>query len=204
MSLAEVKEFHEAFGHPVAQEPILISPERFALRLTLIREELEETREAWEDADLVKYVDGLADLGVVTNGTILEFGGTTNGVDPIPNIWDDGRDVPHMSSEDKFYSWHRTMERVIQVAERCYENGNVYGVLDALERISYATAAHAYYNDVPLLEINEAVHKANMSKLGLDGKPVYRKSDNKILKGPNFRPPEEDIKRILREHGAEL
>lgn len=33
------------------------------------------------------------------------------------------------------------------------------------------------------------VHKSNMSKLGLDGKPVYRE-DGKALKGPNYKPPE--------------
>lgn len=31
------------------------------------------------------------------------------------------------------------------------------------------------------------VHRSNMSKLGEDGKPVYRE-DGKILKGPNFSP----------------
>lgn len=32
------------------------------------------------------------------------------------------------------------------------------------------------------------VHRSNMSKLGEDGKPILRK-DGKILKGPNFSPP---------------
>ena len=33
------------------------------------------------------------------------------------------------------------------------------------------------------------VHKSNMSKLGADGKPIYRK-DGKVLKGPNYQPPD--------------
>ena len=33
------------------------------------------------------------------------------------------------------------------------------------------------------------VHRANMSKLGEDGRPVLR-HDGKVLKGPNFRAPE--------------
>jgi predicted HAD superfamily Cof-like phosphohydrolase len=33
----------------------------------------------------------------------------------------------------------------------------------------------------------EEVHNSNMSKLGIDGKPIYRE-DGKILKGPNYRP----------------
>ena len=32
------------------------------------------------------------------------------------------------------------------------------------------------------------VHKSNMSKLGKDGKPVYRK-DGKVIKGENYKPP---------------
>ncbi len=32
------------------------------------------------------------------------------------------------------------------------------------------------------------VHKSNMSKLGLDGKPI-RRADGKILKGPDYQPP---------------
>lgn len=41
------------------------------------------------------------------------------------------------------------------------------------------------------LPINEAfrrVHESNLSKLGDDGKPVWRE-DGKILKGPNYKPP---------------
>lgn len=41
------------------------------------------------------------------------------------------------------------------------------------------------------LDIDEAIrriHVSNMSKLGRDGKPIYRE-DGKILKGPDYRPP---------------
>jgi predicted HAD superfamily Cof-like phosphohydrolase len=31
------------------------------------------------------------------------------------------------------------------------------------------------------------VHESNMSKLGVDGKPIYR-HDGKVLKGPNYKP----------------
>ena len=37
-------------------------------------------------------------------------------------------------------------------------------------------------------EALDRVHKSNMSKLGNDGKPIYRK-DGKVLKGPNYTPP---------------
>lgn len=44
----------------------------------------------------------------------------------------------------------------------------------------------------PLQKFSEAferVHKSNMSKLGEDGKPIYRE-DGKVLKGPNYAPPD--------------
>ena len=40
----------------------------------------------------------------------------------------------------------------------------------------------------------EEVHRSNMSKLGLDGKPIYRE-DGKIIKGPDYFPP--NLKQFL-------
>ena len=37
-------------------------------------------------------------------------------------------------------------------------------------------------------EAMHRVHASNMSKLGEDGKPIYRE-DGKVLKGPNYEPP---------------
>ena len=37
-------------------------------------------------------------------------------------------------------------------------------------------------------EALDRVHQSNMSKLGEDGKPIYRE-DGKVLKGPNYEPP---------------
>jgi predicted HAD superfamily Cof-like phosphohydrolase len=40
-----------------------------------------------------------------------------------------------------------------------------------------------------LVEAYRRVHISNMSKLGEDGKPIYR-DDGKVLKGPNYKPPD--------------
>lgn len=45
-----------------------------------------------------------------------------------------------------------------------------------------------------LFQAFSEIHKSNMSKLGLDGKPIYRE-DGKITKGPNFFPP--NLKQFL-------
>lgn len=43
-------------------------------------------------------------------------------------------------------------------------------------------------------EVFNEIQKSNMSKLGEDGKPIYRE-DGKVLKGPNYFTP--DISKIL-------
>ena len=37
-------------------------------------------------------------------------------------------------------------------------------------------------------EALDRIHESNMSKLDDDGKPIYR-DDGKVLKGPNYKPP---------------
>ena len=46
-------------------------------------------------------------------------------------------------------------------------------------------------------EVFNAIQDSNMSKLGEDGKPIYRK-DGKVLKGPNYFKP--NLKKIFTEH----
>ena len=57
--------------------------------------------------------------------------------------------------------------------------------LDDLVYVCYQYAANIGWL---LDEALDRVHKSNMSKLGEDGKPVYRE-DGKVLKGPNYEPP---------------
>lgn len=51
--------------------------------------------------------------------------------------------------------------------------------------VVYGTAATF---GIDIDRVFDEVHKSNMSKLGEDGKPVYRE-DGKVLKGPNYQPP---------------
>jgi predicted HAD superfamily Cof-like phosphohydrolase len=62
-------------------------------------------------------------------------------------------------------------------------------VADALTDILYVTygAGHAF--GIDLDACFDEVQRSNMSKLGADGKPMYRE-DGKILKGPNYSEPD--------------
>ena len=61
-------------------------------------------------------------------------------------------------------------------------------VADALTDILYVTygAGHAF--GIDLDKCFEEVQNSNMSKLGIDGKPIYNEY-GKVLKGPNYFKP---------------
>ena len=74
------------------------------------------------------------------------------------------------------------------------DNNDLLEVADALTDILYVTygAGHAF--GINLDKCFEEVQNSNMSKLGLDGKPIYRE-DGKVMKGPKYFKP--NIKAIL-------
>lgn len=58
--------------------------------------------------------------------------------------------------------------------------------LNELADLVYVCFQYAASRDWDLDEAMRRVHGANLSKLGEDGKPIYR-GDGKVLKGPNFK-----------------
>jgi predicted HAD superfamily Cof-like phosphohydrolase len=73
-NLSLVADFHHAFGHPVKQEIGVPDWRRCELRIALIREELQELEQAFQECDIVKTADALIDLEYVLHGTTLECG----------------------------------------------------------------------------------------------------------------------------------
>ena len=64
-------------------------------------------------------------------------------------------------------------------------------VADALTDILYVVygAGHAF--GIDLDDCFHEVHRSNMTKLGDDGRPLYRE-DGKVMKGPNYEEPDLD------------
>jgi len=60
--------------------------------------------------------------------------------------------------------------------------------LKELADLVYVCYQFAASQEWDLDEAMHRVHESNMSKLGEDGKAIYR-ADGKVLKGPNYRPP---------------
>ena len=69
------------------------------------------------------------------------------------------------------------------------KNKDIKEVADALTDILYVTygAGHAF--GINLDKCFEEVQSSNMSKLGIDGKPIYNEK-GKVMKGPNYFKPD--------------
>lgn len=77
------------------------------------------------------------------------------------------------------------------------ENGDLIEVADALGDMLYILCGtileHGMQHKIE--EVFNEIQRSNMSKLGADGKPIYRE-DGKVMKGPNYFKP--DIEAILK------
>jgi len=65
---------------------------------------------------------------------------------------------------------------------------NLKEVADALTDILYVTYGAGYAYGIDLDKCFKEVQRANMSKLGEDGKPIYNEK-GKVMKGPNYLEP---------------
>lgn len=87
--------------------------------------------------------------------------------------------TPHLASREEFRKQIDLSKVAKELADLLY--------------VVYGTAA-AY--GIPIDDVYREVHRSNMSKLGEDGKPIYRE-DGKVLKGPNYSPA--DVEKVLRK-----
>ena len=65
---------------------------------------------------------------------------------------------------------------------------NKADILKELADLVYVCYQYAENQGWDLDEALHRVHESNMSKLDEDGQPIFRK-DGKVLKGPNYAPP---------------
>ena len=89
---------------------------------------------------------------------------------------------------------HEENEEYLEAAK----NGDLAEVADALGDMLYILCgtilAHGMQHKIE--EVYTEIQRSNMSKLGKDGKPIYRE-DGKVMKGENYFKP--DIEGILNK-----
>jgi len=81
------------------------------------------------------------------------------------------------------------IEEEVQELRDGLANKSMLEIADALTDILYVVygAGHAF--GIDLDDCFHEVHSNNMTKLGADGRPLYRE-DGKVMKGPNYREPD--------------
>ena len=72
--------------------------------------------------------------------------------------------------------------------EQAMKTKNLKEIADALTDILYVTYGAGYAYGIDLDKCFKEVQRANMSKLGKDGKPIYNEK-GKVMKGPNYSEP---------------
>lgn len=107
---------------------------------------------------------------------------------------------PTLLEADDYYLRYRLgKEELVEYLDAC-NNDDLVEVTDALADQLYillgTMVAHGMTDIIE--DVFDEVHRSNMSKLGEDGKPIYRE-DGKVLKGPNFSKP--NIGQFLTDNG---
>ena len=91
---------------------------------------------------------------------------------------------------DKINLRFKLMEEENQEYFEAAKNNDIVEVADALGDMLYILCGtiieHGMQDKIE--EIFDEIQKSNLSKLGDDGKPIYR-SDGKVMKGPNYFKP---------------
>ena len=102
--------------------------------------------------------------------------------------------LPHAISKLRFDLMKEENEEYLEAARAndIVEIGDALG--DMLYILCGTIIAHGFQDKIE--SIFDEIQKSNMSKLGADGKPIYRK-DGKVLKGPNYFKP--NIEKILKD-----
>ena len=83
---------------------------------------------------------------------------------------------------------YELIKEELKELQEAMEKRDIKEVADALTDILYVTygAGHAF--GINLDRCFEEVQNSNMSKLGLDGKPIFN-DKGKVMKGPNYFKP---------------
>lgn len=102
------------------------------------------------------------------------------------------KDVPDLSDDGISALRLTLLQEELDELREALAAGDAVEVLDALTDLQYIL--DGTYLSLGFHRLKQAafaeVHRSNMSKLGADGRPIYREPDRKVLKGPNYTPPD--------------
>lgn len=82
----------------------------------------------------------------------------------------------------------------VKELEDAVASRDLVGIADALGDLEYVVNGMALGCGIDLPAVVREIHRSNMTKLGQDGKPIWRE-DGKVLKGPGYEEP--DLEKVL-------
>tara|TARA_Y100000590_G_scaffold263992_1_gene296560 strand:- start:2468 stop:2839 length:372 start_codon:yes stop_codon:yes gene_type:complete len=101
---------------------------------------------------------------------------------------------PQFPDEKTMQLRYDLIKEELNELEIAMKTKNLKEIADALTDILYVTYGAGCAYGINLDECFKEVQRANMSKLGEDGKPIYNEK-GKVMKGPNYSPP--NLKKLV-------
>ena len=98
------------------------------------------------------------------------------------------RTKPQFPDEETMQLRYDLIKEELNELEQAMKTKDLKEVADALTDILYVTYGAGYAYGINLDKCFKEVQRANMSKLGNDGKPIYNEK-GKVMKGPNYLEP---------------
>ena len=98
------------------------------------------------------------------------------------------RTKPQFPDEETMRLRYDLIKEELSELEQAMKTKDLKEVADALTDILYVTYGAGYAYGINLDKCFKEVQRANMSKLGNDGKPIYNEK-GKVMKGPNYLEP---------------
>ena len=98
------------------------------------------------------------------------------------------RTKPQFPDEKTMRLRYDLIKEELNELELAMKSKNLKEIADALADILYVTYGAGYAYGINLDKCFKEVQRANMSKLGNDGKPIYN-DKGKVMKGPNYLAP---------------
>ena len=98
------------------------------------------------------------------------------------------RTKPQFPDEKTMKLRYDLIKEELNELEYAMKTKNLKEIADALTDILYVTYGAGFAYGIDLDKCFKEVQRANMSKLGEDGKPIFNEK-GKVIKGPNYREP---------------
>ena len=98
------------------------------------------------------------------------------------------RTKPQFPDEKTMQLRYDLIAEELNELEQAMKSKDLKEIADALTDILYVTYGAGFAYGIDLDKCFKEVQRANMSKLGKDGKPIFNEK-GKVMKGPNYSEP---------------